>query len=87
MNGRHVTAHFASFYLGWLGVEHPPTVALIRKWTQRGHVRRVGTDPEGYALYDLTDIIERARHRGLLDGIDRSDGDDLLAPESHSCHS
>lgn len=70
MNGRHVTAHFAGFYLGFIGADPIPSVDLIRKWTQRGRVKRVGTDPWGYALYDLDDIVTHARSRGLLDHAD-----------------
>lgn len=66
MNGRHVTAHFAGFYLGWLGVNPQPSVNLIRSWAHRGKVQRVGTDEWGYALYDLTQVVEYARIRGIL---------------------
>lgn len=74
MNGRHVTAHFAGFYLGYLGVEAPPSVDLIRKWAHRGHVPRVGTDEWGFALYSLDHVIDYARVRGLLDGLDQEAG-------------
>lgn len=70
MNSRHVTAHFAGFYLGWMGVDPAPSVDLIRKWAQRGHVTRVGTDPSGFALYSLDHVVEYARHRGMLQGLD-----------------
>ncbi len=66
-HGRPATAHFAGFYLGWLGADPAPSVNLIRQWAHRGKVRRVGTDEWGYALYDLTDIVEHARLRGYLD--------------------
>lgn len=77
MNGRHVTAHFAGFYLGYLGVPNPPTVNTIRTWAWRGKVVRVGTDEWGYALYDLTTILDEARRIGYLATIDAADtGDD-----------
>lgn len=79
MNGRHVTAHFAGFYLGYLGVNPAPSVNLIRSWAHRGKVRRVGTDEWGYALYDLTQVVAYARQRGLLDGIDTLNGEDACA--------
>lgn len=66
-DGRRVTAHFAGFYLGWLGAVPAPSVNLIRQWAHRGKIRRAGTDEWGYALYDLTDVVEYARHRGYLD--------------------
>lgn len=66
MNGRHVTAHFAGWYVAYHGGTHL-SVNLIRQWTHRGHVNRVGTDDDGYALYDLSQICAHARLRGYLD--------------------
>ena len=74
MDGRQVTAHFASFYLGWIGANPIPNVNLIRTWAHRNKVNRVGTDQWGYALYDLTEIVEYARHRGYLDDAMRDAG-------------
>ena len=34
-------------------------VNQIRVWAHRGHVRRTGTDPSGFAIYNLDDIIRR----------------------------
>lgn len=72
-NPRHVTAALAAAYLAAVTVvgDSQPreviTVALIRSWQHRGHVRRVGTHPvTRHALYDLEDIVRRARDRGLL---------------------
>jgi hypothetical protein len=71
-NPRHVPAALAAAYLAYLampfGAEKAPvTVDLIRKWAERGYVRRVGTHPvTRHALYDLEDIMRRAHDRGLL---------------------
>lgn len=71
-NPRHVTAQLAVGYLAYVGMpfaggKAPVSVDLIRKWAQRGYVRRVGTHPvTRHALYDLEDIMRRARDRGLL---------------------
>lgn len=67
MNPRHVTAAFAITYIayctdGYLTL----SVNLIRTWTTRGHVRRVGTDPDGFALYDLDSLVGYIESRGLL---------------------
>ncbi|MCW2759053.1 MAG: hypothetical protein JWO46_2799 [Nocardioidaceae bacterium] len=67
MPGYPVTAQFAGAYLAYLGVAKPPSVNTIRTWVWRGKVTRVGTDPSGYALYDLTDIVLEARRLGYLD--------------------
>ncbi len=66
MSTRHVTAAFAGAYLAYLGVENPPSVNLIRSWAHRKKIRRVGTDPTGFALYDLDSIIQHAHARGLV---------------------
>lgn len=72
-NPRHVPAALAAAYLAYLAMPFPAearavvTVDLIRSWAHRGHVRRVGTHPvTHHALYDLEDIMRRARDRGLL---------------------
>lgn len=79
--GRAVTAHFAGFYLGWVGANPVPSVNLIRQWAHRSKIRRVGTDEWGFALYDLTDVIEYARQRGYLDQAMEQErhGEDVLA--------
>jgi len=35
-------------------------------WKRRGYVRRVGTDPSGYALYDVDDVLRHAQRRGMI---------------------
>lgn len=71
-NPRHVPASLACAYLAYVampfgGQKAPVSVDLIRKWAQRGYVRRVGTHPvTRHALYDLEDIMRRAHKRGLL---------------------
>ncbi len=79
MNARHVTAHFAGFYLAYCGAQPAPSVNLIRSWAHRGKVQRVGTDEWGYALYDLDQVIGHARFRGLLDEADMLGDDDACA--------
>ena len=41
-----------------------PSIDVIRQWRHRGHVRRVGTDEHGLALYDLNDIIATVKRLG-----------------------
>lgn len=61
---RHVTAQFAGVYLAAMGVDRPPSIDVIRQWRHRGHVRRVGTDEHGLALYDLNDILATVKRLG-----------------------
>lgn len=59
MNPRHVTAAFAIGYVHYVSDGAVTlNVNRIRTWAHRGRVRRVGTDPSGFALYDLTDIVK-----------------------------
>ena len=78
MNGRHVTAHFAGMYLGFIGAPTAPSVDTIRHWVHRGRVRRVGTDEWGYALYDLTTVVTEATRLGYLNAATHAheNGDD-----------
>lgn len=63
MNPRHVTAAVAIAYVHFIT---DGTVTLnvnrIRVWSHRHNLRR-GTDPDGYALYDLDQIVRRATLR------------------------
>lgn len=61
----HVTASFAIRYILWCRGKQI-TLDQFRQWCSRGHVTRVGTDPAGYALYDLIDVVEHAKKRGML---------------------
>ena len=68
---RWVTAHFAGFYLGYLGADPIPDVNLIRQWAHRQKIRRRNrNDQWGFALYSLTDVILYANQRGYLDKAD-----------------
>jgi hypothetical protein len=60
---RHVTAAFAIAYVHWVtNGATTLTTNRIRVWAHRDR-GRVGTDPDGYALYDLDKILERVnRH-------------------------
>lgn len=61
---RHVTAALAIAYMHYVtNGAVTLTVGQIRVWAHRGHVKRVGTDPSGFALYDLDDIVARAQPR------------------------
>lgn len=63
--GRVGTAAFVIAYLA--AIDGPTlTVDQLRQWKHRGHIRRVGTDPSGYAVYDLNDVIRHAEQRGLF---------------------
>lgn len=66
MNGRHVTAHFAGWYVAYMGGRHL-SVNLIRQWAHRGHITVVGRDSDGFTLYDLATVMDCARARGYLD--------------------
>ena len=61
----HVTAAFAIQYVLWHRGGQI-TVDQLRQWCRRGHVNRVGTDPTGFALYDLASIVRHAQKRGML---------------------
>jgi hypothetical protein len=72
-NPRHMTAALAAAYVAAITAEGDTqpheviTVNLIRVWAHRGYVKRVGKHPVSHhALYDLEDIMRRARDRGLL---------------------
>jgi hypothetical protein len=68
MNPRHVTAAFASAYIHYVTEGRVTlTVNRLRVWAHRGKIQRVGTDHDGYALYDLDDVIKEARRRVALD--------------------
>lgn len=61
-NPRHVTAAMAIAYVHYVTDGRVTlNVNLIRVWSHR-HGLRVGTDPDGYALYDLDAIVKRATH-------------------------
>lgn len=60
MSARHVTAAFAVAYVHYVTEGRVTlTVNQIRVWAHRGHVARVGTGPDGFALYSLDDILSR----------------------------
>lgn len=62
MSARHVTAALAIAYMHFTTDGAVTlTVGQIRVWAHRGHVKRVGTAPDGFALYDLDDIIRRSQ--------------------------
>jgi hypothetical protein len=68
-----MTAALAAAYLAAITAEGDTqpreviTVNLIRSLVHRGFVKRVGKHPVSHhALYDLNDIMRRARDRGLL---------------------
>ena len=64
MNPRHVTAAFAIAYMHYVTDGATTlTVGQLRVWAHRGHINRVGTDPSGYALYDLDGIIRHSESR------------------------
>jgi predicted site-specific integrase-resolvase len=58
-----VTAELAAYHLHRLGVRRI-SGATIRQWARRGHIR---VHRGGYARYDLREIEEHARQKGLLD--------------------
>lgn len=59
---RHVTAGFAIAYVHFVTAGTTTlTVGQLRIWAHRGHITRVGTDPDGFALYDLNQILEHAK--------------------------
>lgn len=59
---RHGTAAFAIAYIHYV-TDGAITlnVNLIRVWAHRGEGFRVGTDPSGFALYDVDKILARAK--------------------------
>jgi predicted site-specific integrase-resolvase len=57
-----VTAELAAYHLSRLGVG--VSGATIRQWARRGHIR---VHRGGYTRYDLREVEEFARQRGLLD--------------------
>lgn len=64
MTRREGTAAFAIAYVHFVTDGAVTlTVGQIRVWAHRGHVKRVGTAPDGFALYDLDGILARARLR------------------------
>jgi hypothetical protein len=64
MNPRHVTASFAIVYIHHVTNGHTTlTIGQLRIWAHRGHIHRVGTDQNGFALYDLTDVIRHVSAR------------------------
>lgn len=58
----------AAFVIAYIAAMEGPTLTVdqIRQWRRRGHVRRVGTDPAGYAVYDLNDVLRHAERRGMF---------------------
>lgn len=64
--GRVGTATFVIAYVAACCDGPTLTVDQIRQWRCRGHIRRVGTDPSGYAVYDLDDVIRHAERRGMF---------------------
>jgi hypothetical protein len=67
MTARHVTAGFAIAYVHFVTDGAVTlTVGQIRVWAHRGHIKRVGTDLSGFALYDLDGIVRRAQPRAHL---------------------
>ena len=58
----------AAFIIAYIATCDGPTLTVdqIRQWKRRGHVRRIGTDPNGYAVYDLDDVIRYVRDRGMF---------------------
>lgn len=66
MNPRHVTAALAIAYIHFVTDGTTTlTVGQLRIWTHRGHITRVGTDPSGYALYDLDGIIRHSQRHSV----------------------
>lgn len=66
MNPRHVTAAFAIAYVHYVtDGQTTLTVGQIRVWATRGHIQRVGTAHDGYALYDLNGILRHAQKRAI----------------------
>lgn len=65
-NSRHVTAHFAIWYIAY---HDGPTLtaAQIRSWAHRGKVEKAGRDHAGYALYNLETLIDHLRETGRID--------------------
>lgn len=64
MNPRHVTASFAIAYMHYVTEGATTlTVGQLRVWAHRGHIHRRGTDPHGFALYDLNDILRHSKKR------------------------
>ena len=64
-SGRTGTAAFIIAYIA--AVDGPTlTVDQLRQWRTRGHIRRVGRDPSGYAVYDLDDVLRHAERKGLF---------------------
>lgn len=63
--GRTGTAAFVIVYIASIG---GPTLTVdqLRQWKRRGHIRRVGTDPSGFAVYDLDDVLRHAEKNGLF---------------------
>lgn len=67
MTARHGTAAFAIAYVHFVTDGAVTlTVGQIRVWAHRGHIKRVGTAPDGFALYDLDAIAQRAQPRAQI---------------------
>jgi hypothetical protein len=58
-----VTAEEAALYLHRLGVKRI-SAATVRQWARRGHI---ATHREGWRRYDLRELQNHAREKGLLD--------------------
>lgn len=58
----------AAFIIAYIAAVDGPTLSVdqLRKWCQRDHIRRVGTDPSGFAVYDLDDVLRHADRKGLF---------------------
>jgi predicted site-specific integrase-resolvase len=58
-----VTAEEGAVWLHRLGVRRI-SAATVRQWARRGHI---ATHRQGWKRYDLRELQEHARNRGLLD--------------------
>lgn len=62
------TIDFTVLYLTAMGAEHALTVGRVRTWVYRKKTLRVGTAPDGRALYDLPGLVDRAKRSDLFGG-------------------
>jgi hypothetical protein len=58
----------AAFVIAYVAACDGPTLTVdqLRQWKRRSHIRRVGTDPSGFAVYDLDDVLRHAARRGMF---------------------
>lgn len=67
MNPRHVTAAFIIVYVHYCtGGKITLTINQIRVWAHRNKITRVGTDPDGFALYDLDQVLDVLHQRKAI---------------------